>query len=192
MQPRMGAGRTTKTTTKITYDTAVKDLRRILESAVLQSAGYTEHSSRRGGATAEVAAGVGAFSLQDHGRWGSMSSAQKYVQQGQRAGHHVAEALVGTSSGRCPDRAEAEGENEATERRRRRVQDQGEEDRGGEPVEEGASGTANETEKRRKREEKRKRHLWSFEEEEEESVVGEAGGREASRDPGSVEVANKQ
>ena len=106
MQPRMTAGGGPRSATKISYDTAVTDLRNLMEKAGHSSAGFTEHSGRRGGATAAAEAGVGVFSLTDHGRWKSLTSAQKYVDKANTLAGAVGAALAEGGRSRPDDAGE--------------------------------------------------------------------------------------
>ena len=95
MQPRMDPAGKGRTSTKICYDTAVKDLRALLVKAGHSASGFTEHSGRRGGATAAAAAGAQWLPLKVHGRWKSDSAAQKYVDEAGASSGMVAAVLAG-------------------------------------------------------------------------------------------------
>ena len=58
-----------RTDTTISYDTATKDMKKILLAAGHNPVGFTEHSGRCGGATAAAEAGASMEAVMDHGRW---------------------------------------------------------------------------------------------------------------------------
>ena len=94
LQPRMDPAKKGRTETKISYDTATKDLRCVLELAGVPAQGFTEHSGRRGGATALANERISLGPLMEQGRWRSMSSAQKYIDKRARLRNEAAEALA--------------------------------------------------------------------------------------------------
>ena len=65
----------------ISYDTALKDRRRLLDSLGLPGDEFTEHSDKTGGITKIVNSGAPLEDAQTHGRWASLQVAHKYVQK---------------------------------------------------------------------------------------------------------------
>ena len=94
LQSRTGAGRTFQPHTQICYDTGVRDMRKYIRQAGFSAEGITEHSGRRGGASAAAASGVSWLALKRHGRWQSDEAAQKYVTDASVSGSTVAASLA--------------------------------------------------------------------------------------------------
>ncbi len=63
----------------LTYTSAVEDLRFILKKVGVDSAGFSEHSMRRGGATEAAKSGASTAEIQLAGDWASLRTAEKYV-----------------------------------------------------------------------------------------------------------------
>lgn len=68
-------------TNHVSYDTCLKDRRKLLTKLGLEAKEFTEHSDRVGGMSHLVNNGLSVEEAQHHGRWKSLESAQKYVQK---------------------------------------------------------------------------------------------------------------
>ena len=65
----------------ISYDTCLKDRRRVLNTVGVPGEDYAEHSDRGGGITKLVNSGAPLEDAQTHGRWNSLAVAHRYVQK---------------------------------------------------------------------------------------------------------------
>ncbi len=81
MQPRIRCirGQQTAQQIRVSYTTALEDLRRVLTSLGEDPCCYGEHSGRRGGATTAASRGASEREVQEGGRWASDSSMRLYV-----------------------------------------------------------------------------------------------------------------
>ena len=65
----------------VSYDTCLKDRRRLLGELGLPAKEFTEHSDRSGGISQIVNAGAPLEDAQTHGRWKSLETAKKYIKK---------------------------------------------------------------------------------------------------------------
>ena len=94
LQPRFGPAGAARLEQRVSYGAALQDLKNMMASAGFSGHHFTEHSGRRGGTTAAVAAGTLVFALAKHGRWSSLSTVQKYVNEAGASSREVATALA--------------------------------------------------------------------------------------------------
>ena len=65
----------------ISYDTAMKDRRVLLNSLGLPGEEFTEHSDKVGGVSKIVNSGASLEDAQTHGRWSSLQTVHRYVKK---------------------------------------------------------------------------------------------------------------
>ena len=103
MQPRIDSAGRARANTRISYDTGSKELKTLLQKLGHGGIRFTEHSGRRGGASAAAAAGVPWLVMKRFWRWESDSAAQRYVSEASLPGSDAAVHLarIGTEARRA-------------------------------------------------------------------------------------------
>ena len=76
------------------YNTALRDLRTVLQLIGINPHGYGEHSGRRGGTTAAAAKGATLSELMMQGRWRSESMPRLYTDNAVKCKRHFARRLA--------------------------------------------------------------------------------------------------
>ena len=82
-------------TKHVSYDTCLKDRRKVLTKLGLKAKEFTEHSDRVGGMSHLVNNGLSVEEAQHHGRWKSFDSAQKYVQKSEEKKRNISRYFFG-------------------------------------------------------------------------------------------------
>ncbi len=65
----------------IGYSLALQDLKMVIEQAGHHGSAFTEHSSKRGGATHAANSGLPENEIQEIGNWASLKTARLYIDQ---------------------------------------------------------------------------------------------------------------
>ena len=91
-------GKTTVLDSALSYNTALRDLRRCLSKIGVDPSGYGEHSGRRGGTTAAAAAGASIDELMLQGRWSTQEMPRLYTDNAIKARRDFALRLADISS----------------------------------------------------------------------------------------------
>jgi hypothetical protein len=78
----------------INYQLALSDLRQVIDSLGYNGADFSEHSMKRGAATASHDAGVSEPEIQHEGGWTSSRTVRLYIDRSARASQKIAKRLV--------------------------------------------------------------------------------------------------